>query len=117
MEIDQRCQLISRVVVLGDAGASTLQQPLADVDEHLRQDRLLAGEVAVDGGAGDAELSAEVVDGHPVEARDGVHAGSRGDDLRTAVAARGHGVTLAVAAPRSGSAVRRLVTASPSGYA
>src|SRR6202035_5016058 len=49
------------------ASAALGQEPLADVEQHLRQDRFLAGKVPVDAWTGHADGRADVVDGNAVE--------------------------------------------------
>ncbi len=59
-------------------------QPLADVEQHLRQDGVLAGEVPVDARAGHAHGRPDVVDGDAVIAALGEQRGRGGQDLAAA---------------------------------
>ena len=67
------------------------QQPLADVDEHLGQHRVLGVEVLVERRAADAHGLADVADGDAVEAALGEQPRGRVEDLVPALEGRSTG--------------------------
>jgi hypothetical protein len=68
-----------------DTAGSLVVQPVADVEQHLRQDRVLAAEVPVEGGSREAHGRAEVSDGHSSESAHGKEFRSGRQDLRAPV--------------------------------
>ena len=61
--------------------AALVEQPLADVEQHLSQHGFLAREVPVQARAGHADGFPDVIDGHAVETAAGEQLGRRGEDL------------------------------------
>jgi hypothetical protein len=66
MPAQQRLQRIGRARRFSDAPPSLGEQPVADVEQHLGEQRLLASEMPVERGAGQADGAAEVADRHAV---------------------------------------------------
>lgn len=77
----QRVQSLLRVSSGGRAAAPLFEQPLADIEQHLRQDGFLAGKVPVDPGARHSGGRPDVVDGNAAEAALREQGGRRGEDL------------------------------------
>jgi hypothetical protein len=68
--------------------AAAVQQLLADRHQQIRQDRLLAGKVTVNGRAADACCCSKVLQRHPVEAVHGKQGGGGGQQRLAAVLLR-----------------------------
>ena len=68
MEARPRSSWSSGVLARRDDGASAGAQMLADPDQDGAEQRLLVGEVAVDGRPADADRGAEVLEAHAGEA-------------------------------------------------
>ena len=69
------------ITVRGDDGAAARQQVLADVDQHLAEQRLLTGEVVVQRRAAHACSGADVVHRDVREAALGEQVGGDAEDL------------------------------------
>ena len=74
------------VRVAGGVGpvAAAVQQLVADSGEHFREHGVLAAEMPVQRGAGDADGGADVIDAYAVEAVPGEQLRRRGQDLLAA---------------------------------
>src|SRR5581483_12422176 len=68
MKLDEAIQRFSRIGVPRGHLAGTVEQPGADSNQQLDQQRLLVGEVAVNGWPADARGGADILESHRQEA-------------------------------------------------
>jgi len=85
MELHQLGERPMRVVRAVEHGRATREQVVTDPHQQLREQRILVGEVPVDGGTADADGRSEILEPYAGESALGDQRGRRLQQLPTAV--------------------------------